>query len=69
MITAAEGRWSGGPSGLFARRDDFESWNESRDALYARRLSRTYLPADYADYDYELADYGRWCYEADYGYV
>ena len=68
-ITAAGGRWSGGPSGLLARRDDFESWNESRDALYARRLSRAYLPAAYSDYDYELADYGRWCYEADYGYV
>jgi hypothetical protein len=69
MITAANGRWNGGPTGLLARRDDFDSWNESRDGLYARQLSRTYLPASYAEYDYELSDYGRWSYESEYGYV
>ncbi len=69
MIAALNGRWSGGPTGLLARRDDFDSWNESRDSLYARRLSRTYLPAAYSEYDYELSDYGRWSYESEYGYV
>jgi len=68
-ITAANGRISSEPEGLYTRRDDFSDWNETRDALYARRSTKTYLPAEYADYEYELADSGDWAYENSYGYV
>lgn len=69
QVVVANGRFISGPVSFYSRRDDFSDWNETRDALYARRLSRTYLPADYSDYEYELADYGRWVNEGSYGYV
>jgi len=69
-VTAADGRLNGNPSGLVARGDDFSSWNESRDGLYASRADKSYLPSDYAEYENELADNGDWSYESDYnGYV
>jgi len=68
-ITAANGRISSEPEGLYTRRDDFSDWNETREALFARRSTKTYLPAEYADYEYELADNGDWAYESSYGYV
>jgi len=69
MIVAADGRFTATRLALRARNDDFGAWNGARDALYARRASRTYLPADYADYESELGDYGRWVYESSYGHV
>ncbi|MBN1939922.1 MAG: FecR domain-containing protein, partial [Candidatus Aminicenantes bacterium] len=68
-VAAQDGRLTGEPTGLLARRDDFDSWNETRDGLYARKLGQTYLPSEYSDYDYELSEYGDWSYESDYGYV
>lgn len=68
-ITAANGRFTSEPEGLYTRRDDFSEWNETREALFARRLTKTYLPAEYADYEYELADNGDWAYESSYGNV
>ncbi len=69
QVTAANGRLTSSPVSLRARRDDFSDWNAGRDSMYARRLTKTYLPADYYDYEYELSSYGRWAYEAPYGYV
>ena len=69
MVAAANGRLTSDPVGLRARRDDFSAWNDSRDGLYARRTSRTYLPSEYSEYESELADYGRWVNEGSYGYV
>ena len=69
MVTASNGRLTSEPVSLSARRDEFSNWNESRDAIYARRPNRSYLPSEYADYEYELADYGRWEYESAYGNV
>jgi len=69
MIVAANGRFTTSAMALRARNDDFGAWNSTRDNLYARRMSRTYLPAEYADYESELNDYGRWTYEDSYGYV
>jgi len=67
-ITAADGRLleegSSSPGGT-----DFHAWNDSRDAVFARAASGTYLPAEYADYEAELSEYGRWSYESDYGSV
>ncbi len=68
-VAALEGRMTGEPAGLLARRDDFDSWNETRDGLYARSLSKSYLPASYSEYDSELSEYGDWSYESDYGNV
>jgi len=68
-IVAADGRFSSESSSLISRRDDFGDWNESRDAVYSRTMSRTYLPAEYADYENELADNGNWVNEESYGNV
>ena len=67
-VLAFDGRLDAS-SRLNARNDDFSSWNESRDEMYAKRLEKSYLPSEYADYEYELADNGSWAYENDYGYV
>jgi len=69
QILAANGRFTSEPVSFYLRRDDFGDWNEIRDALYAQRVNRTYLPAEYSDYEYELADNGSWVYESSYGYV
>jgi len=69
MIVASDGRIVSGPAGLRERGDDFSAWNETRDGLYARRQSRTFLPSEYSEYESELSDYGRWSYESEYGYV
>jgi hypothetical protein len=69
MVAVSDGRFVTEPTGLRADLDDFASWNESRDGLYARRLSKSYLPSAYSEYDSELSDYGRWSYEPEYGNV
>ena len=69
QVTAASGRLSSSPGPLYSRGDDFSDWNSGRDAIYARRLTKTYLPEEYNDYEYELSSYGRWTYEAPYGNV
>jgi len=69
QITAANGRFASSPGSLYSRRDDFGDWNAGRDAIFARRLTKTYLPEDYSDYESELSSYGRWAYEAPYGNV
>jgi hypothetical protein len=69
-ISAAGGRFTSETGSLLARRDDFGSWNENRDGLYARGTSgQSYLPAEYADYESELADNGSWVNESEYGNV
>ncbi len=70
-VSAADGRFVSEPFSLIARRDDFATWNDAREALFARGSSRSssYLPAEYSDYGYELDSYGSWVDEADYGYV
>jgi len=69
QISAANGRLLSAPESLVSRRDELGDWNASRDAVFARKLDRTYLPADYYDYEVELADNGRWVNEAEYGNV
>lgn len=69
QVTAANGRLLSAPESLVSRRDELSDWNASRDAVFARKLDRTYLPADYSDYEVELADNGRWVNEAEYGNV
>jgi hypothetical protein len=68
-VTAADGRFVEDAGRSAASIDDFRSWNDSRDAVFARPASRTYLPAEYADYETELSDSGSWSYEPDYGNV
>jgi len=69
QVTAENGRFASSPGAVTEERDDFGEWNASRDATFARTPARTYLPADYSDYDVELADNGRWVNEAEYGDV
>lgn len=69
QITVANGRLLSAPEALASRRDELGDWNASRDAVFARKLDRTYLPADYSDYEVELADNGRWVNEPEYGNV
>jgi len=68
-ISAANGKIVSEPLSMAARNDDFGAWNEGRDGTHARSVSQSYLPADYADYESELSDYGSWSYEPEYGNV
>jgi hypothetical protein len=68
-IVAAGGRFVADGTGLASSADDFRSWNDSRDALFSRPVEQSYLPAEYSEYETELADNGRWAYEPDYGNV
>jgi len=68
-LVAAEGRFVENASAPAVSGDDFNSWNDSREAFYARPLEQSYLPAEYSEYEPELADSGNWTYESDYGYV
>lgn len=55
---------------VYARsNDNFDTWNQARDALLNRAVSRRYLPPDLYEYEVELANYGTWTYERPYGYV
>ena len=68
-LVAAEGRFVENASAPAVSGDDFNSWNDSREAFYSRPLEQSYLPAEYSEYETELADSGSWSYESDYGYV
>ncbi len=69
QVIAANGQFVSEPLPLQARRDGFDSWNATREGLYARAVSQRYLPAEYSDYENELAEYGNWAYEEPYGNV
>lgn len=49
--------------------DGFAEWNISRDSLHKRYVERNYLPSELNEYEAELANNGRWIYEAPYGNV
>ncbi len=68
-LVAADGRFVENPSALAASGDDFSSWNNARESVYARPVGQSYLPAEYSEYEPELAESGSWSYESDYGYV
>ncbi len=69
-IEVAEGRFTSKPSAFVASADDtFDRFNESRDAETGRQVAKKYLPEDLGDYEGELADNGRWVYNAPYGNV
>lgn len=68
-LVVADGKFVADGSVPGASGDDFRSWNDSRDAQFARPVQQSYLPAEYSEYETELADNGRWAYEADYGNV
>ncbi|MFP4082811.1 MAG: DUF6600 domain-containing protein [Candidatus Aminicenantes bacterium] len=69
-IAAASGYFQSEPSSFYpGYEDSFASWNQSRDALHNRVISRRYLPDELYAYEAELAYHGRWVYERPYGYV
>ncbi|MEN6312415.1 MAG: DUF6600 domain-containing protein [Acidobacteriota bacterium] len=68
-LFASDGRLLGEPSVLTYDTDEFDHWNESRDALFAQRNPTRYLPSDLNEYEEELDQNGRWAYEQPYGYV
>lgn len=69
-LILSNGYFLSDPAEFYARMDDsFSRWNEERDSLYSRPVSRNYLPSELEDYESELAYNGRWVYELPYGYV
>jgi len=69
-LVASNGKFLSEPERFYESLDDeFSQWNESRDSLHRRTLSRRYLPSELDEYETELADNGRWVYEQPYGYV
>lgn len=49
--------------------DEFDDFNESREALIQRTRVNRYLPRELYDYEWELTYYGRWHYLSPYGWV
>lgn len=69
-LIVSNGYFTSDPVAFYARLDDgFSRWNEERDSLHSRPVSRNYLPSELEDYETELANNGRWVYEQPYGYV
>jgi len=69
-VLAAGGKFSADPGDLLhAEGDAFLEWNHSRDELFGRHVTASYLPSELDDYETELADNGRWVNERPYGYV
>lgn len=68
-LLASNGKFKSELGSFSAYHDDFSEWNASRDALYAQRVTRSYLPSELDEYEAELASNGRWVYEYPYGYV
>ncbi|MEN6311180.1 MAG: hypothetical protein ABFD80_06535, partial [Acidobacteriota bacterium] len=69
-LEVAEGRFSGKPSGFRAvADDDFDRFNQERNAQSGRQFAKKNLPDDLEDYEAELDDNGRWTYIAPYGNV
>lgn len=68
QLTASNGQL-GAQANPSSDRDDFTAFNDGRDSLGNRAVSKGYLPSDLGDYEGELADNGSWNYEQPYGYV
>ena len=68
-VTAADGRLLGDPEYARDRGDGFDDWNGSRDAQFAQRSERQYLPSEISEYEEELDRNGHWVYERPYGNV
>jgi len=69
IVTAADGRLLGDPEYANSREDGFDDWNGSRDAQFAQRSGRQYLPSEISEYEEELDQNGHWVYERPYGNV
>ena len=69
-LEAYQGQFSSSPTRFTAAAiDSFDRWSEYREELLRRRLARYYLPGELEDFEYELAEYGRWDTISPYGYV
>jgi len=69
-LEAYQGQYVSQPQDFFAAADDsFDRWSEYRDSQVNKRMARSYLPEELSEYEYELADYGRWDYHLPYGNI
>ena len=69
-LFAFDGTFRSDSSDYYTEYDDsFATWSSSRDELQSRYVAKRYLPSELYEYETELADNGRWMYEAPYGYV
>jgi hypothetical protein len=69
-LEAFQGHFTSSPRHFTAAAiDGFDRWSEYREDLLRRRMARYYLPGELEDFEYELAEYGRWDYISPYGYV
>jgi hypothetical protein len=68
-VKASDGRLPGDPEYYYSRNDAFDDWNSLRDAQFAQRSDRQYLPSDIGEYEEELDQNGHWVYERPYGNV
>jgi len=68
-LIASDGKMLGDPAPFTPRSDNFDQWNESRDALFAQKSTPRHLPSELSDYEEELDQNGQWTYEEPYGNV
>jgi hypothetical protein len=68
-VMAVAGRLLGDPAYGNVPGDAFDDWNGGRDAQFAVRSERQYLPSEIDEYEEELDQNGYWVYERPYGNV
>jgi len=56
-------------SGLIMLENDFDRFNDRRERIINLSSQKRYLPEELTDYEYTLHNYGKWHYDALYGYV
>jgi hypothetical protein len=70
QITLSEGRFIDKPRSFMAVPDDsFDRFNEKRTSEVFKQYAKSYLPSGLEEYEYELAEYGDWVYQPEFGYV
>ena len=69
-ISLSEGRFIDKPRTFMAVPDDsFDRFNEKRTSEVFKQYAKSYLPSGLEEYEYELAEYGDWVYQPEFGYV
>ena len=68
-LVAANGELRSDPESFSAAMDGFDRWNETRDGLFDRPVTSSYLPSSISEYEGELNDNGRWMREESFGNV
>ena len=69
-LEAVQGHYTSRPTAFASSHlDSFDRWSEYRDLQVRKHLAERYLPEELEDFEYELAESGRWLHYPPYGHV